>query len=254
MKKKYLLPILAITILLLIIISFKKQKSTVIEIPIKKGEITQAVYAIGTVTAKKTYEIKPGITSIISDIYVSEGDNVKKGDPLIRLDTLFTAPFSGTITYLPYIKGETVFPQMKILTLTDLTDRYIVVLLEQQGALIVREGQKAILNFENMRQSKFEGTVKSIFSNNNQFLVHIESQNLPKEILPGMTTDVAITIQKKSNALLIPIQAIKNGKVSRKRNGKNKEVEIQTGLIDDAMAEVVSGDIQEFDTVTFQKK
>jgi len=110
--------------------------------PIQRSSITQSVYGIGTVYANRSYQLKVGVTSHIGEVFVKEGDYVKKGDKLVHIDeTLYHAPFNGTITYLPFKVGENVFAQLPSLILVDLQDRYIVVSLEQQGALRVQRGQ-----------------------------------------------------------------------------------------------------------------
>lgn len=223
--------------------------------PLKKGTIIQSVYGIGTVTATKSYSIKSGITETIDDLYVVEGDTVKKGDPLIKVDRVkYNAPFDGVITSLPNKIGENVFIDIPMLVLVDLSDRYVVVSLEQQGALRVLIGQNAILSFDTMRESNFVGTVKSIYSNATNFLARINIPNFPPKILPGMTADVAITIVTHENALLLPVAALEGGKFVWIKGPIPKKVELKIGIVDKAFAEVLSGDVKEGDRVLIRKQ
>lgn len=224
--------------------------------PLKKGTVLESVYGIGTVTATKSYQLRFGVTSTIRRIYVREGDPVKRGDALVESDggVTFSAPFEGTVTYLPVKVGETVFPQSIILNLVDLRDRYVVVSLEQRGALRVRQNQKARISFDSMRGEAFDGTVQALYSNDNNFLVRIGVADLPPQVLPGMTADVAIAIAEKAGVLLAPLSAIEDGKVLVKRSlGKPKAVAVQTGIVDGAMAEIASGEVSEGDQLYVKK-
>lgn len=244
-----------------------KKQSTQLTYTVKSGSIVNAVYGIGTVTASKTYQVKVGVAGTLENIYVKEGEFVRAGAPLMRVDNVITAPFSGTVTSIPYKVGENVFPQQPLLTLTDLSDCYINVSLEQEASLQVKKGQKAVLNFESLRDQKFEGRVTAIFSNEGRFWVHIKNIVLPTSILPGMTADVAIQIEEKNKCLLIPVTAIffdpkqessptektHVAKVKVLISGKPVEKSINLGIVDADMAEVLSG-IQENDILLLKEK
>jgi membrane fusion protein, macrolide-specific efflux system len=226
--------------------------------PLKKGTICEAVYGIGTVTANQSFQLKSGVTTTIRKLYVKEGDLVKKGDRLVDLEgtTLFTAPFSGTITYVPFKEGETVFAQSVVLDLLNLKDRYILVSLEQRGALRIKAKQKAKINFDTIREQTYEGEVQAIYSHSNDFLVSIVVSNLPPQILPGMTADVSIVIREKANVLLIPVAAMDLDGVMVQHGGSGmpEREQIKTGLVDGAMAEVVSGNLKDGDKLIIRKK
>ena len=223
--------------------------------PLKRGTIFQSVYGIGTVTAAKSFQIKSGVTQTINAAFVVEGDTVAKGARLLTIDNVVrTAPFAGTITSLPNKVGENVFIDVPVLILVDLLDRYVVVSLEQQGALRILRGQKAVLSFDTMRNSNFEGEVKSVYSNATNFLARINIPNFPPKIMPGMTADVAITIDKHDNVLLLPIAALEGGKYVWVKTFGSKKVEVKVGFVDKAFAEVLSGDLHEGDRVLIRKQ
>ncbi|MCM0605074.1 MAG: efflux RND transporter periplasmic adaptor subunit [Xanthomonadaceae bacterium] len=229
---------------------FKNAKNET-HLSVKKGSIIDAVYGIGTVTAKNTYALKLGVTSRIQSLSVQEGDEVKAGAPLVALEglTLFRAPFAGTVTAIPFKVGESVFPQTAIVTMSDLKNLYIVTSLEQQGAIRVKKGQQVRVNFESFRDQNAEGVVKTIFSNDTQFIVHVDVKKFPDQILPGMTADVAIEIDRFKDSILIPATALSGGRVKRIRNNMREEIEVKTGAIDGEWAQILSGDIKETDKV-----
>lgn len=252
-----LILIMVLAVFITAVIKTNNTDNVLLSSPLKKGSIIESVYGIGTVTAVKTYQIRSGVTSTVIKLLVREGDKVKKGDKLIIMDpsTVFSAPFDGTITFLPVKVGENVFPQAVLMSVVDLSDRYLVVTLEQQGALRVRQGQKAKLSFDSLRSERFDGVVESIYSHDNNFLVRIKTSNLPEQILPGMTVDVAIGISERKDVLLAPLAAIEDNKVFVKRGAKRlTPVKIKTGIIDGTVAELISDEVREGDVLAIRKK
>jgi multidrug resistance efflux pump len=225
--------------------------------PLRQGAIIESVYGIGTVLANRSFQIKPGVISTIDTFYVKEGDTVKKDAPLAKIDkVIYRAPFAGTVTYLPFKEGENVFAQVPVLTLVDLKDRYLVVSLEQQGALRIHAGQAATMSFDTIRQQSYPGVVQSVYSNGSNFLARIDVSTLPAVVLPGMTADVAIQIRKQDKALLVPVAALINGNTLWVKHGSGipKKVEVKVGIIDKAQAEIVSGNVQAGDRVIIKPR
>jgi membrane fusion protein, macrolide-specific efflux system len=223
-----------------------RRSAGVLSAPLRLSSIVQSVYGIGTVTALRSFQIKAGVISTIDDIYVKEGEEVQKGERLIKIESnVYLAPFSGTVTALPFKVGENIFSQGVILSLVSLAERYLVVSLEQQGALRVLRGQPVVISFDSLRDQNYPGEVESVYSSDGNFLARINVSNLPPRILPGMTADVAITIQKKLNVLVIPIAALDHDKIWTKR-GRSlaRETPVKLGIVDSAFAEVLSGDVR----------
>lgn len=255
--------VLSLFLLIVVISAFfifrfiSERSQGILSAPLKRAPIVESVYGIGTVTANRSFQLKPGVVSTINDLYVKEGDGVNKGQSLARVDqVLFRAPFTGTVTALPFKTGENVFAQVPLLTLVDLTDRYLLVSLEQQGALRVRRGQTARMSFDTIREQTYRGTVEAVYSNDSTFLARIDLKNLPRNILPGMTCDVAIAIREQPSALLVPVAALEQGRFIWVKRGRSvpSRHEITTGIIDKDMAEVISGDLREGDRVLIREK
>jgi len=240
-----------IILIIFFVATLVERSSGTLSEPLKLGAIVQSVYGIGTVTATHSYQIKVGVVSTINELYVKEGDTVTQGTKLVNIDRIvYRAPFNGTINFLPYKVGENVFIQLPVLSLVNLLDRYLVVSLEQQGALQVKTGQKVLMSFDSIRDQSYEGVVQSVYSFNSNFLARIDVSKLPERILPDMTADVAITLAEKDNALMVPVSALLQGKIWIKRGREvPKLTEVKIGIVDKAFAEVVSGDVQVGDRV-----
>ncbi len=245
MKKIYI-SLLSVTLLVITSVFFYSKAKDQSWVKPKIGNIKEVIYGLGKVKSVHKYEVKIGVTTKVEKIYVYEGAFIKKGSKLIKFEDtkIFLAPFDGTVTLLPFDEGETLFPQTIAVKIENLLDRYIEVSLEQEGALRVRSKQKAKVLFESLRGELFEGEVVSIYPKNDEFLARIEVNELPPNILPGMTADVSILVGEKKQALLIPLSTINNGKILRKRNQVKEKIQVKIGGIDETWAEVIEGDIK----------
>lgn len=221
----------------------------------RRGPIVEAVYGLGTVTATRRFTLRVPVGATVARVFVQEGDRVRGGAALVEFHglPLFRAPFTGTVTHLPVKPGESVTAQEEALSLVDLLDRYVVVSLEQQGALRVRPGQAAVLSFESMRGQRFTGKVRAVAPHEGQFLVYLDAAGLPPEILPEMTADVAIEVSRKPDALLVPAAAVSMGRVVVMEGASRRKAQVEIGLVDGEWAEVLSGGLREGDRVAVPK-
>jgi len=235
---------------------FRYKNSQTERINPKRGPIVEAIYGLGKVKSRRRYEVKMGVVDNVQKVFVQEGQTVKTGDPLIKLSdaALFRAPYSGTVTLVEADPGEIVAPQAPILRVEDLNELYIEVSLEQQGALRVKKGQPVEVVFESLRSQKFNGAVQYLFPKNDEFLAHIQIKDMPNNVLPGMTADLAIVVSRKDKALLVPISAVTNGQVILLRNGKRQKIPVKIGGVDNQWAEVLDGDLRESDEIIIGKR
>lgn len=221
----------------------------------RTGTITEAIYGLGKVKSNHRFEVKLGILTTIKKLHVREGDLVRKNQHLIDLDSGVTiySPIAGTVTLVSADDGETVLPQTPLIRVEDLQDRYLELSLEQSGILRIRKGQKALVSFESLRGEPLSGTVAALYPKEDEFIAHIEINNLQKNILPGMTADVSIEVGHVEG-LLIPIKAVKNGLVSVRRNGRIEKVKIEIGLSDNLSVEVKSPNLSVHDDILVPKE
>lgn len=222
-----------------------------VEVSPRRGPITEAVYALGTVKPNNVYQLKLGVTGVIDRLYIEEGQSARANQALVRMDSgvTFRAPFAGTVTGLYFNANEVVPLGANILTLVDTGDSFIRVSLDQESALRVRPGQKAELSFESIRGKKVTGEVTSIYPASGAFQVKIGSDNIPPEVLPEMTADVAIEVARREDALLIPVRASRQGMVWLRRAGKKQKVKAAIGAINGEWAEVLDNSIRPEDLV-----
>ena len=257
--KKYVLGGLAVALVILVVtytlLTPKLNGEKYDKISPRKGEIVEAVYGLGRVRARQSYEIKLGVVSTIQKVFATEGQFVEKGQKLLSLDSgnIFRAPFTGTVTSLPVHDGETVGAQIPLLKLENLDDLYIEISLEQEAAIRIRKTQHARISFESIRGQFLDGQVASLFPRDDEFIATITVEKFDKAILPGMSADVAIEVGKVTGTT-IPLKAVRNGFVNIERDGKIKKLKVEVGLIDGISAEIKNGDIKLEDLVLVPKE
>jgi macrolide-specific efflux system membrane fusion protein len=235
---------------------FYKYRNKIVSVNPKKGSVVEAVYALGTVKSDNSYTLRLMANTVIKRKFVSEGESVAKNAPLLLTDygITFSAPFGGTITRLHFEEGETITPAVPVLNLMDLSKTHIIVSLDQQSALKIKKNQNVELSFESIRNKKLKGTVDKIYPSGGQFLVKIKPETLPSEILPEMTVDTAIEIEKRDDVILIPVESIKRGQVEIKRKDKRERIKVKPGALAGRWVEIPDGQILPDDLIIYMDK
>ena len=233
---------------------FNKFQNSSDLIAVKVGDIVESIYGLGTVVSDQNHQVRTGLTLSIQKMYVREGDKVKPGDHLFKLDeNTIRSPIEGTITKISFKEGELAVPQSTILSIINLDRLFLEVSLEQQSVLRIKKGQSTIVSFESLRGEKWDGSVVSIYPRENQFIVRIELKSWPIGVLPGMTADVAILVGKKKDVMMIPISSIVGGKITRIREGKKERISLKLGIVDGEWAEVLSDNLTSSDLIISRK-
>lgn len=248
--------IISILAILALILGFYFLKKSPEFVHPKVTDVTEAVYGLGKVKSHKRFEVIIGVLSTVERLSVEEGDMVKKGQSLIQFESHppVAAPFEGTVTMIRSRVGETAIPNVPILRLEDLRDRYVELALEQEAALRIRQGQVAKISFETIRGKVLQGKVTSLYSREDEFIALIDVPELDPGVLPGMTADVSVEIGKIHQATVIPVSAVSEGMVTVKRRGLWKKEAVELGHVDGLYVEVKGNSLTPADQVRIPEK
>jgi len=161
--------------------------------------------------------------------------------------------------------GEVVVPGVQstfegkpLLTIADLSVLLVRINLNQIDVAKVTVGRKASLTLDALPGKTYAATVTRVapastkLPGKEQEVFPVEAQLEAPDgaVLPGMTADVRVRLDRKDDALVVPLEAIaKEGAksfVSRvhgdaKRAERTEKVEVTTGLRSDREIEIVSG-------------
>lgn len=88
-SKKIIIVLSVVAVLLILVAVFKKKDSKGIKVAIEKAEmrdIVEEVTASGTIYPETEVKISPDVSGEIVDLYVKEGDTVKRGQLLVRIN------------------------------------------------------------------------------------------------------------------------------------------------------------------------
>lgn len=255
--KKMIIYVLCFVLLLIGgLVYFQSNKSKQYDLVNPKiGPINEAIYGLGTVKSEEKFSFKVAVPKTIKNLFVHEGAQVIKGQKILSFDdgTTVTSPIEGLVFNLPYQIGENVFTDRPVVEIENLKQLFIEVVLDQQSSMRVKQSENVRISFENTDHKIFNGQVTALYHSNGQFIARVEISELPKEILPGMTADIAIEVASKESALLIPVRAVQLGTVLIQRDGKKIKVNVKLGIMDQEWAEVVSGDIKASDLILLKK-
>jgi len=161
-----------------------------------------------------------------------------------------TAPISGLMTARAVNVGDRLAQNSVIGTVSDLSRMVVNVPVDELDVAKVKIGQKADLTLDALPNRTFRGTVTAIAPQGvnrdgvSTFSVTIDIEK-PDGILPGMTANVSILIERKQNVLLIPSEAVRKvgGKdsVNVLVDGIPQRREVQVGAQNAYQVEITSG-------------
>ena len=181
--------------------------------------------------------------------------NLERAETLLSF-TKITAPFDGIITrrmvdpgaFIPAATAGN--PQTAaILTIADFNTVRVQVAVPEVEASLVKKDQPAQVMVEGLPGKKMDGKVTrfsyALDEATKTMLVEIELPNPKLELRPGMYATVKIGIERKENALLIPVEALgmekANAFVFTAFGGKAKKTPVKVGFNDGMNVEVVGG-------------
>ena len=181
---------------------------------------------------------------------------------LERTETLLgfakiTAPFSGVITrrmvdagaFIPAATSGSAAQNAAIVTLADFNRVRVQVAVPELETALVATDQPVQLSVDGLPGRAFDGRITrfsyALDEATKTMLAEIELPNPKLELRPGMYAVVKIGIERKGDALLVPVEALvverAGAFVFTINDNKARKTRVQTGFNDGANVEIVSG-------------
>lgn len=243
------------------------------------GSIRMTISTTGTVQPQNRLEIKPPISGRIEKILVREGDRVRNGQTIASMSsteraalldaaqakgpeavrywkevyrpTSLLAPIVGEVIVRAVEPGQTVTANDVVLVLSD---RLIVkAQVDETDIGKVKRKQPARISLDAYPQILVHAVVdhisyeSKIINNVTMYEVDILPQRVPGVFRSGMSANVDIIEETKSNVLLLPREAVQQGAegsfvlIRAAKNGKIVRQPIETGIADEESIEILSG-------------
>lgn len=258
------------------------------------------------------YEVVAKVGGVVSRVPVREGDRVSAGDVLAELsgedledqisvqqlkvrqaqldvdsaradlaNKTIVAPCAGTVADVPIKEGEYVSQGGVVVVLADPGRLQAVVEVDEVDVVKVKVGQEAVITADALPGEEFQGEVSEVAVEGRQkngvgvYDVTVVLKN-PGKLRHGMSCHVKIKVASKSDALLVPVEALqledggyrvwvasgsqgsagssnfRSGSDTRSLEGA-KLVRVKVGLVSSTMAEIVEG-LKEGDIVLVPSK
>jgi multidrug efflux pump subunit AcrA (membrane-fusion protein) len=187
-----------------------------------EGRIMDYLYVNGDIVSGDIVDVYPDTAGKLTDIQVSAGDRVKKGDLLAYVDPSrpgmnFTnspvySPISGTVTAFSGNEGSTVAAQSPIATIGDLTNLQVRTYISERKISMIALGMPAELTFEAYPGEVFQARVTEISpvvdpsSRSMEIKLSLSGRN--SRIKSGMFAKIKITTSVKDSVVKIPTDCI----------------------------------------------
>lgn len=273
--------IIAAVLAVLIILFFVKKASNgpqTEKIAVEEASnrtITETVSTSGKIYPVTEIRVSPDFSGQVTDLKVSEGDTVKKGQTLAVINnrSSIEASISGIVLSLKVKKGESVTGNSfsvgtEIMTIADMSQLEIRADVGENDIVKITVGDSADVTVDAYNNRKFKGVVKSIANSTRtsgsaipgtgdisnyevRILMDTSSyRDLAEKRLPfrpGMNTSVEIRTRTAENVLAVPIAAVnarvkdtdKNIEEKRKEDQAKQEEGINTNETGGQLEEVV---------------
>ena len=201
--------------------------------------------------------------------YLDQSDEIAAAEASVQAleNTINTryiiAPFDGTITAISAVAGDLIAESYdsddttEAVKVSNLDNLMVEVSISEVDINKVEVGQEAIITFDAISNKEYSGYVSSVSDSGSedsssvvQFSVWVKVEDADDQVKPGFTSVVSIITSEVEDALLVPYDAV----VSRDGSymvvlEDETLVPVEIGAVSDLYAEVLSGDIEEGDTV-----
>ena len=203
----------------------------------------------------------------VRDVYVSEGDMVKKGDRLMRLSDGRTlkAGIDGEITDVTVARDDSVTAGQLLVEVADFDSMRVSFDVDEFDVESVSVGMDAQVTIDALEYS-FTSPVTRISKTAQStgdityYKARVEPDvtTLPKSVLPGMRVDVKIAGASAHDAVLLRMDALSFDEYNKPfvlvQEGDEKVVRyIETGINDGVYVEVLSG-LEEGETAYYARR
>ncbi|MCQ6559500.1 efflux RND transporter periplasmic adaptor subunit [Paenibacillus mendelii] len=125
------------------------------------------------------------------------------------------APIGGTVKSLTAAEDDELTPQTQIAEIVDYANLEIVVSIDELDIPQVKVGQSAVISVEALTGQTFQGKVTAIADEGTasngvatfDVTIGVEAS---KDVKAGMSAEASISIEKKENTLILPIDAVQS--------------------------------------------
>ena len=177
------------------------------------------------------------------------------------------AAFDGEVASVDVSENDYFEAGDSVITIVDRSRLKATVEIDEIDMQYVRLGQKAELVFESRPDIVVEAVVSYIpmlgrYTDQGIGVADVELliEDPPEGIMPGFTFEGTLEAEEEVSMLLIPQNAITRGRGGsqtvdvRQEDGSTRTVSVRTEYLGEGLAELLSGDIEEGDTLVYETR
>ncbi|MGN0971856.1 MAG: HlyD family efflux transporter periplasmic adaptor subunit [Aristaeellaceae bacterium] len=220
---------------------------------VTRGDIATEKSFSATISVRNSQTITNTTgASSIRELYVSAGQEVKKGDKLMQLDngTVLEAGLDGVVNELRFSTGDWLWQNVQLVQICDLTNLQVALSVDEYDVENVAAGQSCTVTIIPLNRD-FEteiARVDRVSAATGQVASYTATAELtaPAEVLPGMSASVTMAGDSVTDVLTLDAAALafdgdKNPYVLVKDGDGYAQRQVVTGLSDGMKVEIVSG-------------
>ena len=206
--------------------------------------------------------ISSRISGRVSALYVNDGQTVKKGQPLVQVESrqlgdppprvAYDAPFDGVIIDRHAVLGDTVEPDKHLMEVVDPSELYAEGRVYEGQIAAVKLGQLARVRVEAFSNETYEGLVDlmsgALDPVTRTLKIWVRLKNPDGKLRPNMRATLHIVVREAVLAVAVPSHAIlgdSGEKFVFVQSDSNELIferrRVVTGLRDDRYTEIVEG-------------
>jgi RND family efflux transporter MFP subunit len=186
--------------------------------------------------------------SVVSSNMEMARARIEEASSLLNYATI-EAPMDSVVISKQVEPGDMSVPGVPLLTLEDISRVKAELIVPEEDIPHVTEGQKVDISIDALGQQSFTGEVETIIPSgdpgSHAFMVKVILDNPDRRLKPGMFVRAGIVRMSKDDALLVPLNALREEGhkrfVFRVVEGQASRVDVETGLRSLTEVEVLSG-------------
>ena len=163
--------------------------------------------------------------------------------------TEIRSPIDGFITDRPLYPGEMASTSVPLLTVMDLSSVIAKAHIPQSDAMLLRNGDKAMVTVPGLDPVPATVTVVSpaLDPNSTTVEIWVQAKNPKQQLRPGTSAQISITAQTVHDALVVPAAALLNASGNKAQvmvvdsQSKAQSRDVQTGIQSQEGVQIVAG-------------
>ena len=208
-------------------IAITAEAKTNLKLTVEEAELRtleKTIMVIGQIEAipSRSSAVTSRISGRVLDIKATEGERVKKGQPLIEVESRqvgnppprvqYEAPIDGVVTHRDVLLNDSVEPDKHLLEIVDMSEVYAEGQIFEGQIARVKAGQKVRISVESFPGEVFEGKVDlmsaSLDPETRTLKVWARVPNPDGKLRPNMRATLNVVTDQADSVVAIPHSAV----------------------------------------------